>query len=206
MNPHTDAPLQVGNWSIDLPHVRSTYVTKRDGTFDENQQAGYWYRDQACSSPLNSNPTFSKTGGEDELPIKYSLHKDDYWNGDTVHIPQQGSTKLLTKDATFKRHNNKQWQVDCVTESGKPEGFKITTLDGTVYTMQEKRVITDYQKVGMMPPSTIGCLNSPIECLPDAFEPTASDGDFELLKHYIFLLVTKVEDKYGNTVVSRTYE
>ena len=47
--------LEFENWSLAIPHVRSTYITDRGG----NYKTAYWPNGKACSSPLNANPSFS---------------------------------------------------------------------------------------------------------------------------------------------------
>jgi len=201
---------ELGNWSIDLPHVRSNYVAWPDGTPHGNftstadGKTAYWPDGRACSPKLNSNPDFERNEfAEDRPAIKYYQDAPDYWNGDKVYIPGKGSTTLLNReaDATYKRYNNKQWDVECWDDPLKPnqEGFKITTLDGTSYYFSEQVIRRNGQKLNLIR------LATDTDCKPgqDCNITIDLPSDSERLKidqYVIFLLVTKIEDKFGNRV------
>ena len=98
---------ELGNWSLDIPHVRSNYITSVDGSFTGTQDGSTpaWARNKACSANLNSNPNFQKTfplTGPVGYFATFSIQKEDYWNGDTVHISGIGSGKLLQYGTTKK--------------------------------------------------------------------------------------------------------
>ena len=201
---------ELGNWSIDLPHVRSNYVAWPDGTPHGNftsyvdGKTAYWPDGRACSPKLNSNPDFERNEFTENGPAtKYYQQAGDYWGGDKVYIPGKGSTTLLNREAdpTYKRYNNKQWDVVCWQDPHKPdqEGFKITTLDGTRYYFSEQVIRRNGQKLNLIK------LANDSDCQPGQDCNIVIDvpGDSERLKidqYVIFLLITKIEDKFGNTV------
>ena len=195
---------QLGNWSLDIPHARSTFVSKV-GDF----KTAYWPNGKACSSPLNANPGFQKTMWEDweQFATKYSIHPDDYWNGDTIYLPGLGSTKLLTDKAKYgdyRRLNNKQWHVACGTKPNGQEYFVVTTPDGTKYHLSEQRIVEDIEPAVMMNPelTALPCIiASPNpDCNPDKLTKSEFSSALELQKNHIFLLASRVEDKFGNFV------
>ena len=190
-----NAPLQFGNWSLDIPHVSSVYVTK-GGDYKD----AYWPNGLACSSKLNDNPSFSKYFE----PVSYRLRGEDYWHGDTIYIPGKGSSKLLTKegDLSYKRYTNRNWVVSCIeAEAGKPEGFKVVTEDGMRYYFTEQRVVQDVKKLSLIPVITELSCGTAINwrCGMDMMAPS-EDTSLDAVKYNIFLLVSRIEDKFNNAV------
>ena len=100
------ATRELGNWSLAIPHVRSTYVTEVNGSLTSAQYGVQpaWYRDEACSAGLNANPDFHKLIKEGTTLYNYELKKEDYWQGDTISIPGVGSQKILQDGSTKKNH------------------------------------------------------------------------------------------------------
>lgn len=193
---HTNTQ-EFGNWSLDIPHVRSTYASKNG-----DYKTAYWPNGEACSRPLNSNPNFSI--GQGVAPVVlFHLDSRDYWNGDTISIPGKGSVKMLMDTDSSKRTNNRDWDIECLDDLPEKshEGFKVTTTDGVKYYFGEQRVITDSQELSYSAPSESNvCFKESDTCANDMLAPDNSDGRLKAQKHYIFLLVTKIEDKFGNYV------
>ena len=180
------------NWSLAIPHVRSTYITDRSG----NYKTAYWPNGKACTSPLNANPSFStSTGG-----TSYYIHSNGYWNGDSISIPGIGTVKLTTKsgDPSHKRYNNLNWKVDCLTSTGTGhEGFKVTTKDGLSYYFTQKKIVRSIKDLNLQPQVHQCGTNCPSPTLAPA-------GDAPRLSRYphyhYFMLVTKIQDRFGNWV------
>jgi len=178
------------NWSLAIPHVRSTYITNSLG----NSRNSYWATGDACTKPLNSNPTFSTTSEGNT----YIANKDAYWNGDTVSIPGHGSAKFTEKSGSNKRYNNRNWNVDCIVNPDGSDGFKITIDNGSTYYFTKKRVVQGIKPYNLVPAiSTAPCTNN---CPMEAVGPTNSPDGAQYIQNFVFMLATRVEDRFGNWV------
>ena len=187
-----------GNWSIDIPHIRSSFVTRGRGILNN----AYWPVGEACSRQLNSNPDYADSTTTYALPIQdvqgYYLHKDDYWNGDTASIPGQGSATFLAQSGSTKRYNNQNWDVSCWDIPGQShEGFKIVTGDGTQYFFGQQLIRKEPERVSMLPVPRTQCGTD--DCMI-SLNPDGGSVEFTLIKYQMYMLVTKVVDKFGNEV------
>lgn len=184
------------NWSLGIPHVRSTYVTDRDG----NYFSAYWANGKACTSRLNTNPTFTRS----VEGHSYTGAKESYWNGDTVYIPGSGSVKLTEKegDQTYKRYNNRNWEVECLLGNNSHEGFKITDDKGFTYYFNQQRIIKSIKPFNLSPNiGNIQCNNSTNPCPMQAVGPAGDPpSGAQYYQYFIFMLATRVEDRFGNWV------
>ena len=184
------------NWSLGIPHVRSTYVTDREG----NYFSAYWANGKACTSRLNTNPTFTRSiEGH-----SYTGAKESYWNGDTVYIPGKGSVKLTEKegDQTYKRYNNRNWKVECLLENNNYEGFKITDDNGFTYYFNQQRIIKSIKPFNLSPNIgnfQCGSISNPcpVQSVGPASDPVIAARYYQ---YFIFMLATRVEDRFGNWV------
>lgn len=182
------------NWSLDIPHVRSTYLTDDEGNF----YSSYWPSGNACSAPLNSNPTLRKNFGG----TTYYAHSISYWNGDTVYIPEKGSVKLTEKenDDTSTRYNNRNWKVDCISTDNGYEGFKVTTGDGTEYYFKQQKILEGIKPFNLSPAAnTQVCDGVYIPCAPLTIG-YPEDSPVQYPQYFIFMLATEVKDRFGNWV------
>lgn len=188
------------NWSLSIPHVRSAYIADRSG----NYKSAYWPNGKACTKRLNSNPYFT-TSGEGG---SYQTNKHAYWNGDTVFIPGEGSVKLTEKseDSTYKRHNNRNWKVECITTTEGYDGFKITVTNGVKYFFTQQRIVLSNKPFNLSPSLTLqqcgsGLFENEVVCQPETIGPSSgSTAISEYQQYYIFMLATRVEDRFGNWV------
>ena len=136
--------------------------------------SGLW-QDDRCSS--NSDP-----GDVYYFGNWYLVH--EYWNGLKMHIPGQSAQTVLDNPQSPKKHptntrktTNQYWDVACFIVSGASEGFIATAPDGTKYTFGKLRYL-----------AASGILK-----------------DFKVMgRNRAQMLVTKVEDRFGN-VVNYTY-
>jgi len=199
------ATRDIGNWSIEIPHVRSNYVTSLDGSYTGAQYGAKpaWATNKACSSSLNNNPNFLKSffpkvGGN--TPISYSLTKSDYWSGDTVSIPGVGSGKLLQYGSTKKTTNN--WRVKCVTVSGV-NSFEVTIPNGTKYIFSHLKKVNSLKKIymGAQPSLLSGqgaAPNPPIDS--ELGRGPERDNRTGMQNVQVFMQVTTITDRFGNWV------
>ena len=189
------------NWSLAIPHVRSTYITDRSG----NAKSAYWAIGKACTSRLNSNPHFSEHVTIDGLQAtsqEYVANKNSYWNGDTVSIPGYGSVKLTEKDSTYQRYNNRNWKVDCITNSSTGrDGFKVTLDNGLIYYFTEERVVSSAKKFILTPTTnTLPCDNVSVPCVPDSLPASDPVPQVQYPMYHIFMQASRVENRFGQWV------
>jgi RHS repeat-associated protein len=190
------------NWSLSIPHVRSTYITDRSG----NAKNAYWAVGEACTRRLNSNPNFSNyvSYGPNSLDTQaYAGAKDSYWNGDTVSIPGYGTTKFTEKagDPTYKRYNSRNWDVTCITNADGTQGFKITLDNGVTYIMGKQRTVESIKPFNLSPSFGLTqCNGTTRPCPIEAVGPSDPDETVQYPQFFVFMQATKVEDRFGNWV------
>ncbi|WP_164852328.1 colicin E5-related ribonuclease [Rheinheimera riviphila] len=176
----------LGDWSLDLPYIATSMASIDGSTF-----TGSWAANKACSGPLNPGSELSYSAS--------TLEVKDYWSGDNVYIPGQGSATLLHKDAATPRTTNKNWRIECFTTASGSEGFRVTTQDGTKYTFDKLRLVRGLD-IGKAP---AGSVFDPTPIDPAPIDPPGLNlpGTLVYYQHYhTFMLATKVEDRFGNWV------
>ncbi|HEY0179657.1 MAG TPA: hypothetical protein VGC30_08495, partial [Dokdonella sp.] len=164
-----------GDWDVDVPYI--------SGVFDLQFK---WDipGDGSSNSPV---PRCSVGIGYPRVTAGFSVH--DVWSGASVHVPGQGDKEILQLDARFPpQHFRADRQVHkwttsdfdsftCTqTRNGHGEGFVMTTPQGVTYTF-------DTYVERAYPAVTIN-----------------GHPDYRV---QIFLLASRVTDRYGNYV---TYE
>jgi len=180
-----------GDWSLDIPYV-STSMASLDGL----SFTGSWAANRACSGTLNPLQTLSKSAT--------TLEVQDYWSGDNVYIPGQGSARLLYKDSATPRTSNKNLRIQCFNSSKGYEGFKVTTTDGITYTFEQLRLVRGLDIGKAAPPTPQSTTSEQPEDGPPPINPPGQGHDPNLVyyQHYhTFMLVSKIEDRFGNNVV-----
>jgi YD repeat-containing protein len=165
-----------GSWGINLPHIRSNIMTL-DG---EMSFKGSWASGNACSGTLGDGGNWDPYVDSNLLPER----GQSIWNGDNISIPGYGSQKILSKveNNNEKRTTNEQWKISCITATDGYEGFVVTTNYGSKYTFSKLRLVkgkkfrinTTYTRFNKKSPS--------------------------FRTYHAFMLPTRVEDKFGNTV------
>lgn len=173
------------NWNLDLAYISTTMASANDVYF-----TGSWAKNIACSGSLNPQASLSKGGAV--------LQVNDYWNGDSVYIPGQGSATLLTGGTTSRTTKN-NWKISCFNSTKGYEGFKVTTPDGLTYTFDQLRMVRgiDLTKAGPV--------EGPIEPGPiTGPDPGHGGGGINFSRYHTFMLVSRVDDRFGNWV-SYTY-
>jgi RHS repeat-associated protein len=194
----TGATRELGNWSLAIPHVRSSYVTNVNGNFDGLLTGGVipaWAENRACSSGLNSNPDLQK---EIKLSV-FGLKKENYWQGDTISIPGVGSEKILIKDLVKKTTSN--WKVECIDTAeseGEVDAFKVTLPNGVTYLFSKLKVVESYKDVFL---TSVGepCLG-PCDLPPLQGGESTPDEKLRLKQIIAFMQVSQVTDRFGNWV------
>lgn len=196
----TGASREFGNWSLSVPHVRSSYVADNNGVFEDVTISGgifpAWANNLACSSGLNANPDLRKT-------IKgslYTLNKEDYWQGDTISIPNVGSEKIQADGTTKKTTSN--WKINCVNIKSQHneelvDAFEVTLPNGVKYLFSELKVVYSHKDVFLTTPNN-PCLDACSYSAPVG--ESIPDEKLRLKQINVFMQVTKVTDRFGNWV------
>ncbi len=160
----------LGNWDVDVPFMAATYP-----------QTSGW-SDQRCSA-----------GSVPPLVVG-EWHRLEYWQGIAVHIPATRDTSVLGMDSQVPRPSDGssyRWTTaqrdmfDCIPMGSglSGEGFRMTTTSGVRYYFDVATVRTAATLERMV---SNGSGLPPIRRL--------------LYRDRIYLLASKVEDRFGNTV------
>ena len=200
--------LELGNWSLAIPHVRGTYIRpSTDNTVIQVGDDSPWMQGRACSR--TQRPSFSKyIGGFLKKKAQYETSSADYSGIRTISIPGKGSVQITVKNGTLT--NNKNWKVDCLNVGSRAEGFLVTTTDGTKYRFTHKREVksrkdhylarfefyceSDGQTYCKFPEEAPGSTEGgPFLTLP-------KNPEAKMDSIHAFLQVTEIEDRYGNKV------
>lgn len=185
-------PLEMGTWSVDIPHIRSAFIR-----YNGDHKDAYWAIGKACTKPLNSNPDFQWRRSNDGRAVTYVASSQQYWNGDSIYIPQHGTTKITQQ--SLKKSNNKNWKIECLTENSANEGFKVTLTNGHSYYFEQYREVESPKKFKAAPVvDGRQCSRCQPTEKPDpaSIEDTYYDSEY----YSVFLLATKIMDPYGNWV------
>jgi len=189
-----NAQRPFGDWDLDIPRIETN-------TADQENDLGWQTVNSAtarCSYfnvPPSVNP--SQSGGDPWSP-------NQWWYGYHLIIPGQGSQELLARGTvntlspsmsgvSFPIVTKQNWMIHCgVTASDGGEGFVAVAPDGTQYTF----AYLIYRPMASM--------TSPLGTTPDSISARGIQPDsapFNILtRRDALMLVTKVEDRFGNTL------
>ncbi len=174
---------EFGLWSLDLPHI-STSLIRALSAYNENPDySGSWGQNIACSGRLKPGPYY----GDHTNVTSY-----EYWNGDSIYIPGKGNSAINGFNGNFDRKAKENWKIDCFDTANGYEGFIVTTDNGTKYTFGQLRLIRGIEVTKPWP-----TLDFPPEF--DRHGKCTLRCDHYYIYH-AFMLVTKVEDRFGNWV------
>ncbi|MBF7074999.1 hypothetical protein ISG33_16480 [Glaciecola sp. MH2013] len=200
--------LEVGNWSLAIPHVRGSYIRPIAGIpVSQVGDNSPWLMGMACSK--THRPSFSKVIGKVFGDKRlYTTGSHDYSNIRTISIPGKGSAQITIKNGVLT--NSKNWKVDCLNKGSRNEGFLVTTTDGTKYKFRHKREIKS-RKHHYLTKEEWRCgsdrnaycefpLHAPNDEAVTAFEALRRNQNAKMDNIHAFLQVTEIEDRYGNKV------
>lgn len=159
-----------GNWDVDVPYMAATYPS-----------ATGW-NEQRCS------------GGT--VPTLPYFHRSEVWQGVAIHVPGRGDLTALGLDpqvpvpssgGPYRLATTERDVLDCIPmKSGLPgEGFRMTTASGLRYY---------FDVGGSRPASKLAKLIG-----VDVYSDFSSIMVY-LERNRYYLLASKVEDRFGNTV------
>jgi len=156
--------LEFADWQLDIPYIHTIQSLSSSG------YSGSWAKGKECSGYLEPRLV-------SYLGTTYDAQQ--YWTGDTLHVPSKVDEKLLINDGviapgSYGKVTMSNWRVSCGsrTENGQPVGetFIVSSPDGLTYTFGKlKRV-----------------------------EARPLNGG--LMRYNTYMLVTQVKDRFNNTV------
>jgi len=183
------APLtKIGDWELDVPTIEGIFSTTSgwvvSGASPNNR----------CSQG-NGQPATVLLNGE-------TFYANEYWHGTQMSIPGAGGQDLLLSQATTQNRptspsrwtTKNHWLIDCLAtlqSGGSGEGFVATSPDGTKYFFNKM-----IKRAAILNSARIKRVIGP--------SPTGGNISVTLYRQKIFLAITSVQDRFGNTV-SYTY-
>ena len=163
--------LEFADWQLDIPSIQTTLLAGHSGF------SGGWGNGTACTT--DQRP-------KESIRIRTDDYKAyEYFNGTTLSIPGVTNGKLLnarnatsginTDPQTYRYLTKDNWRISCLTSSQTQsggEGFKATSPQGVNYYFDRYRLVQG--------------------------DPLTKDKHAP--RYYGFMMVTKVEDRFGNFV------
>jgi hypothetical protein len=163
--------LNLGEWNIAIPSISTTVIYDH---ITYQRFSGNWGSGAMCSGQFNPG-IFG--AGPNQL-----IAPGDYWSGETLDIPGVVSEKVQVKYENYvTKRFIKNWKFSCITASVNGttiEGLKATSPEGISYEFTQPKLI----------PTT---------------PMSAANGlglDEVVAKYHAFLLVSKITDRFGNSV------
>jgi len=184
------------DWEIEIPRI--TTMTANQGNV-----AG-WITSRASNnarcSLFSAPPTVHREGSVDWEPTSW-------WTGYQLIVPGSGSQDLLSRASentlspnmsgkTFPIVTKQNWMVSCGVltdnETDGGEGFLVIAPDGTKYTL-------NHLVYRWAPNMTRPVGSAPLSLQSVGVQPMLAPDDF-LQRRQASMLVTRVEDRFGNTL------
>jgi YD repeat-containing protein len=182
-----------GDWDIQIPHLQGVFHLQWESMDGSATR---------CSNP-SAPPKVTYQGTSFDGP--------EYWSGAQLHLPGGGSQEMLkvvaenpnkpTGGLTYPWVTNNQWYFSCfASANASGEGFLAHAPDGTRYWFDwlASRAVAPISK-GSPTPTMLAASNT-----ADGVTPFIANG-YVLPRREIWLLPTRAEDRFGNTV-SYTYD
>ncbi|UPG87750.1 hypothetical protein L2Y94_10460 [Luteibacter aegosomatis] len=196
--------LAFGDWDIDLPQI----VT---ATANQNNVRGWAVKGTnsgAICSAFEAPPTVARPVGDSK---RADWEPDTWWQGTQLHIPGAGSQEMLFRTSgtapsvnglSFPIVTKGDWSVGCLAQASNDtthEGFLAVSPDGTKYWL-------DHLSYRYMPAMKrpLGSSSASAAVRTDARLTPLVSIDDSLVRREGRMLVTRIEDRFGNWV-SYTY-
>jgi RHS repeat-associated protein len=165
--------LSFGEWQLAVPSISTTIILNHFAAPDDPSRfSGSWGEGRNCSK-FNGNPGIFAVG-PNQLVVP-----GDFWSGDTLDIPGVASEKISYKNVAGQSPLYvKNWKFECVAGGTALEAVKATSPQGISYVFNHIKLIPTQ---GMSASNGVG------------FEEVVA-------KYNAFLQVTKITDRFGNSV------
>lgn len=188
-----------GDWDLDIPRIETATAN----------QGGVTGWEVEATNPLQRCTYF---GAPPDVPggtitSADTWGSDQWWYGYHLIVPGEGSQTLLADGnslsptiggQTYWISTKRNWVVGCgVTADDGGEGFLAIAPDGTRYTFAHLfyRPMSFITKPGGTPPDGVAALGS------GNVQPQAIVGGVDsLARREAFMYVTKIQDRFGNTL------
>lgn len=192
---------EFASWSLHIPHIRSSFVSEKGKTpetsgYPSDRRTNGWLIGKACSASLGGNSFSIRIGKK----ISY-VRQQDYWGGDTISIPGKQPQKILV-DSNSNKVTENDYSISCYNSPNGHEGFKVVDDSGVTYYFDVEKRVKSIKRLEFYPSApTQNCSFLPggTPCMPPELD---TDDSFAVPvdKYSIFMLVSRVEDQYGNWV------
>jgi YD repeat-containing protein len=206
-----------GRWDLEIPHLHGVFG-QADGW---KSAAG----DQARCSAFGPPPGSAGSAGQSFWEAR------EFWQGNFIYVPGVGDQRIMRRasdnteapgknPSAYPLVTSQSWALRCLpslandTSSGKTsgEGFVAIAPDGTQYqfdwlTSYRAVRLTKAPDAALRTPTTTdtsASKESPQPSTP-ADAPSATQLTPQLMRKEVWILPTKVTDRFGNTV-SYTYD
>lgn len=177
-----------GDWDLDVPYVWGTFTQTNGWTLGKTGETDRCSNNTAV--PDSFLPIPGVQGPPEYAPV------EQIWNGDALHIPGQGNQVLLANTeskspafagaSTWKWVTKANWKLSCVSSvTGMAgEGFVAVSPAGVSYTFNYAVTVP----------------TSPFEWAEPSGVGNQTTKPMKTPRVNIYLLATRVEDRFGNWV------
>lgn len=166
----------MGGWSLDIPFIRGHYIDRTVYPSQLSVGTTGWSADKECSGDVTN--VYSNAQGSDSSGDYIAAHV--YWTGKFLHIPGETSENLIVGSGIYsgkQATKSNHYIASCFMRlDGKGEGVIVNAPNGNKYTFGYS-------------------IN-----LPAGMPTPIGNSRFRRM-----LMVTKVQDKFGN-YVNYSYE
>lgn len=200
-----DNPMIAPGWQIDLPHLQGVYSESKG-----------WIRatptgveQGRCSSGKAAPPLATGSSVGNMGNIVSTWDPTEYWNGDFLQLPGQGSEEILKVVAsgaklpqdgvTYRWLTKSGWRFSCLTSAKNETGeaFLGVAPDGTRYTFDW---FATEEEMELQRPAGQGPAPKKPAKHGDV-TPTVSANKVDyLLRKRVRIFPSRVEDRFGNYV------
>jgi YD repeat-containing protein len=200
--------LPFNNWDLDIPRIETLVATQlgwQTGLGGTNPTGGTTKRCTNFTMPPGIASTSSEGGW---VP-------DEWWYGYNLLVPGEGKQLLMPRSTanslspmisgmSFSIVTKNNWMISCgVTASDGGEGFLAIAPDGTRYTFAHLIYRPWYPIIGAgaLAPDGIHLAKSSTASAKSAMPMDGGPGGIGILSRQdAFMYVTKIQDRFGNTL------
>jgi hypothetical protein len=189
-----------GQWELEIPHLHGIF--SQIGWTNSSPTESIYKRCSVLNPPPDVPSSFGTAG---------IFSTTEYWHGNSLYVPGAGDQEILIRNTTqnlniptdlaaskYPHVTKELWALSCITmPSGEGEGFIAVAPNGTKYYFDQmvSRVVENLEKP--FPNPVFAAKTSDGKVVPQV---ASSAGGPTLKRKEVWILPSKVVDKYGNTV------